>query len=55
MDRDRVTPEMNMPEQETHIPTEDARAGSTPHIVRYVLAISMALAILAMIIILGAK
>lgn len=44
-----------MAEQETHIGTDQARAGSTPHIVRYVLAISLALAILAMVIILGAK
>lgn len=29
--------------------TEQARAGSTPHIVRYVLIISMVLAVLAMI------
>lgn len=33
---------------EIHITTEEARAGSTPHIVRYVLAISLALAILAL-------
>lgn len=44
-----------MAEQETHLPTEQARAGSTPHVVRYVLGISLALAILAMIIILGAR
>lgn len=44
-----------MAEQETHLRAEEARAGSTPHIVRYVLAISLALAIIAMIIILGAK
>lgn len=44
-----------MAEQETHIRTDQVRAGTTPHIVRYVLAISLALAIVAMIIILGAK
>lgn len=44
-----------MAEQETHIGTEQARAGSTPHVVRYVLVISMALAIVAMLILLGAK
>jgi hypothetical protein len=31
-----------------HITGNDARAGTTPHIVRYVLGISLALAILAM-------
>lgn len=44
-----------MAEQETHIGAEQARAGSTPHVVRYVLVISMALAIVAMLILLGAK
>ncbi|HEX7852910.1 MAG TPA: hypothetical protein VF503_04365 [Sphingobium sp.] len=44
-----------MAEQVTHPGTGDARAGSTPHIVQYVLATLLALAILAMIIILGAK
>jgi len=34
--------------EEVHIETDEARGGSTPHIVRYVLAISLALAILAM-------
>ena len=33
---------------EIHIETDEARGGSTPHIVRYVLAISLLLAILAM-------
>ncbi len=36
-------------EQEIHKSAEDARAGSTPHIVRYVLTVSLALAVLAMI------
>lgn len=30
---------------EVHIPTDEARGGSTPHIVRYVLVISLLLAI----------
>lgn len=34
-----------------HIATDDARAGATPHIVRYVLAISLALAIIAMLLV----
>ena len=33
-----------------HIDTNDARAGSAEHVVRYVLAISLALAIIAMIV-----
>ncbi|AEG48850.1 hypothetical protein Sphch_1160 [Sphingobium chlorophenolicum L-1] len=41
-----------MAEQEQHIATEKARAGSTPHIVRYVLAISLTLAIVVMAVIL---
>ncbi len=32
---------------EVHIETDEVRAGSTPHIVRYVLAISMVLIIIA--------
>ncbi|WP_268934739.1 hypothetical protein [Sphingobium sp. CAP-1] len=38
-----------MAEQEQHIATDDARGGSTPHIVRYVLGISLALAVIAML------
>ena len=38
-------------EPEIHKSTDDARAGSTPHIVRYVLAISLFLAIAALTII----
>ncbi|AIT80977.1 hypothetical protein [Novosphingobium pentaromativorans] len=34
--------------EEVHLDTEEARGGSTPHIVRYVLIGSLALAILAM-------
>lgn len=37
-------------EQEIHKSAEEARAGSTPHIVRYVLSVSLALVVLAMII-----
>ena len=33
---------------EVHIETDEARGGSTPHIVRYVLVISLVLAILAL-------
>ncbi len=38
-----------MADQEQHIATDKARAGSTPHIVRYVLGISLTLAIIAML------
>ncbi|UZW55826.1 hypothetical protein NUH86_03235 [Sphingobium sp. JS3065] len=41
-----------MAEQEQHIATDKARAGSTPHIVRYVLGISLMLAIIVMVVIL---
>ncbi len=34
---------------EIHKSTNDARAGSTPHIVRYVLSVSLFLAIVAMV------
>ncbi|HZV19146.1 MAG TPA: hypothetical protein VFF84_10700 [Sphingobium sp.] len=37
-------------EQEIHKSTDDARGGSTPHIVRYVLTVSLALALLAMVV-----
>jgi len=33
---------------EVHIETDEARGGSTPHIVRYVLVISLVLAVAAM-------
>ncbi|MBN8820029.1 MAG: hypothetical protein J0I80_15055 [Sphingomonas sp.] len=39
-------------QQEIHKSGEDARAGSTPHIVRYVLSVSLALAVLAMLVLL---
>lgn len=32
--------------EELHVDTEEARGGSTPHIARYVLVISIALAII---------
>lgn len=38
-------------DQEIHKSTDDARAGSTPHIVRYVLGISLLLAIGALTVI----
>ena len=34
--------------EEVHITTDEARGGSTPHIVRYVLGISLVLAIAAL-------
>jgi hypothetical protein len=34
--------------EEVHIDTDEARAGNTPHIVRYVLMISLVLAIIAL-------
>jgi len=37
-------------EQEIHKGTDEARAGSTPHIVRYVLSVSLMLALLAMVV-----
>jgi hypothetical protein len=40
-----------MAQDELHIATDDARGGSTPHIVRYVLAISLVLAIIAMLLV----
>lgn len=42
---------MEHPDDEVHLPAEDARAGATHHGVRYVLAISMALVILAFILV----
>ncbi|SCW88018.1 hypothetical protein SAMN02927924_03624 [Sphingobium faniae] len=41
-----------MADKEQHISTEKVRAGSTPHVVRYVLAISLALAVIAMLLVL---
>ncbi|MDX3911464.1 MAG: hypothetical protein QHC67_16895 [Sphingobium sp.] len=41
-----------MPDEQQHINTDDARAGSTPHIVRYVLVISLTLVILVMALLL---
>lgn len=42
----------NMADEEQHIATEDARSGSTPHIVRYILGISLPLVIIGMLIVL---
>lgn len=39
---------MDRDQEEIHVTTEEARAGSTPHIVRYVLFISLFLAIAAL-------
>ena len=39
-------------EQEIHKSTDDARAGTTPHIVRYVLTVSLLLALMAMAVLL---
>ncbi len=39
---------MRMIGEEVHVETDEARSGATPHIMRYVLAISLILAILAM-------
>ena len=41
-----------MAEEERHIAAEDARSGSTPHIVRYILGISLPLVIIGMLILL---
>jgi hypothetical protein len=41
-----------MTEEDVHRTGNQARAGTTPHVVRYILAISLALVILAYIVIL---
>jgi len=41
-----------MDEGEQHIDTTRARAGATPHMTRYILAISLALVVLAFVILL---
>jgi hypothetical protein len=41
-----------MAEPETHIATEEARAGATPHIARYVLGVSLVLVVAAFVIVL---
>ncbi len=43
-----------MQDDEQHIVTEDARSGSTPHIVRYILGISLPLVVIGMLIVLWA-
>ena len=40
-----------MSNEETHLDTDEARAGTTPHIVRYVLAISLVLVIVAFLVV----
>ena len=42
---------MERPDDEIHIEAEDASAGSTNHGVRYVLAISLALVIVAFVLV----
>ena len=44
-----------MSDQEVHLETDRARAGSTPHIARYVLAISFVLVVIGMILVVGLK
>ncbi|HTI30490.1 MAG TPA: hypothetical protein VL405_00020 [Sphingomonas sp.] len=41
------------PDEQIDVPKTDARAGSTPHIVRYVLLISLILVIAAFVVIVG--
>lgn len=42
---------MEVRENEVHVTTDEARSGSTPHIVRYVLFFSLLLAIAALTLI----
>jgi hypothetical protein len=44
---------MDKQQHPQHIATDKARAGTTPHIVRYVLLFSLLLAIVAMLVIWG--
>jgi len=39
-------------DKSVHLDTEDARAGATPHVTRYVLGFGLALVIIAFIVIL---
>lgn len=39
---------MDTRDEQVHVTKEEARSGETPHVVRYVLAISLALVILAL-------
>lgn len=41
-----------MADEEQHISAQDARGGATPHVVRYVLGISLALAVIVMLLVL---
>ncbi|HZF45664.1 MAG TPA: hypothetical protein VEZ26_04975 [Sphingomonadaceae bacterium] len=45
-----MTQPIEKPGEQVRIDTDEARAGSTPHIVRYVLLFSLTLAIIAMTI-----
>lgn len=40
-------------ETETHVSTEEARSGASTHVTRYVLPISLALAILVMVLVIS--
>ncbi|SNS44636.1 hypothetical protein SAMN06295912_106170 [Sphingomonas laterariae] len=42
-----------MAEEQIHVTKTEARAGVTPHVVRYVLAISLLLVVLAFAFVLG--
>lgn len=42
-------PDLPMIEPETNLRTDEARGGDTPHVVRYVLGISLALAVVALL------
>jgi len=41
-----------MADEEQHISTQDARGCATPHVVRYVLGISLALVVIVMLLVL---
>jgi hypothetical protein len=41
-----------MADEEQHVATDEARAGSTPHVVRYVLGVSLVLVVIGMVAIL---
>lgn len=50
MDKEKEGP---MPEEQIYLTKTEARAGTTPHIVRYILAISLLLVVLAFAVVLG--
>lgn len=41
--------DMTDPNEKIHVSAQDARAGATPHVTRYILAISLILVILAFV------